>query len=123
MAERWKQRMMLANSQKDFDLTKGTVNYKAAFKTPSHSIYSLVDYLDTVTTKLAEDAPIENSAPLMKCETLKIKYPLSLAQYKAILANPYGLIVVDGEKCWLKEMQYEFKTGNTELTLIPKYEQ
>lgn len=123
MAERWKKRMMFANSQKNFDLTKGTVNYKAAFKTPSKSPYSMVDYLDTVTTKLAEDAPIENGAPLMKCETLKIKYPLSLAQYKAILANPYGLIVVDGEKCWLKEMQYEFKTGNTELTLIPKYEQ
>ena len=60
---------------------------------------------------------------IAKAETLKVKYPLTLNQYKAIKANPYGLIVVDGEKCWLKEMQYEFKTGLTELTLIPKYEQ
>lgn len=121
MAERWKQRIAFANSSKAFELTKGTVNYKAAYKTPSPS--PVVDYLDTVKTKLAEDAPIANGAPLMKAETLKIKYPLALDQFKAIKANPYGLIVVDGEKCWLKEMQYEFKTGLTELTLIPKYEQ
>ena len=123
MAERWKQRMAFANSSRAFEITKGTVNYKAAFKTPTPSSLQVVDYLDTVHTKLAEDAAIANGAPLMKCETLKVKYPISLNQYKAVLANPYGLIVVDGEKCWLKEMQYEFKTGTAEFTLIPKYEQ
>ena len=121
MAERWKQRMAFANSQRAFELTKGTVNYKAAFATKQST--GTTDYLDTVSGKLAEDATIENGAPLMKAETLKVKFPISLNQYKAIKANPYGLIVVDGEKCWLKEMQYEFKTGTAEFTLIPKYEQ
>ena len=122
MAERWKQRMAFANSSKAFELTKGTVNYKAAFALAQSSPNS-TQYLDTVSGQLAEDAPIANGLPLMKSETLKVKYPLTHNQYKTVKANPYGLIVVDGEKCWLKEMQYEFKTGLTELTLIPKYEQ
>lgn len=120
MAERWKQRIAFANSSKAFELTKGTVNYKAAYATQQSA--SQHTYLDTVAGKLAENATIANDSPLMKAETLKVKYPISHAQYNAVKANPYGLIVVDGEKCWLKEMQYEFKTGNAEFTLIPKNE-
>lgn len=127
MAERWKQRIALFNSALPLVLTKGTVNYKARIKCKQNSDKGsyMRFYLANanVSELLAEDAQIPHVAPLMKAETLKIKYPLTLNQYKAVKANPYGLIVVDGEKCWLKEMQYEFKTGNTELTLIPKYEQ
>ena len=127
MAERWKQRLALFNSLSPLVLTKGTVNYKAKIKCKQNedlgSYYRFYLANANVSELLAEDAQIPHVAPLMKAETLKIKYPLTLNQYKAVKANPYGLIVVDGEKCWLKEMQYEFKTGNTELTLIPKYEQ
>lgn len=128
MAERWKQRIAIFNTQSPHVLTKGTVNYKAKIKCKDtqdlggHRLYYLSNG-SVAGTLLSEDAQIAHQSPLMKAETLKIKYPLTLDQFKAIKANPYGLIVVDGEKCWLKEMQYEFKTGLTELTLIPKYEQ
>jgi hypothetical protein len=36
------------------------------------------------------------------------------------MANPYGIIRVDGEDYWLKEMQYEVTSGETEFKLIPK---
>lgn len=166
-ALRWIQRLFCINGLKAFELTSGTVNYKASFiaKHTSHSTgglfsFMLEDSMEDIPNKqvivhdeewgddaweeyqIKEDMPVceryykqnidgvdipqddDKIYPrIAKAETLKIKYPLSLAQYKAILANPYGLIVVDGEKCWLKEMQYEFKTGTAEFTLIPKYEQ
>jgi hypothetical protein len=36
------------------------------------------------------------------------------------MANPYGIITVDGEECWLKEMTYSFFKDEAELKLIPK---
>ena len=57
---------------------------------------------------------------IAKAETLKIKYPLTIPQYKSVKADPYGLIQVDGKLYWLKEMTFAFKSGETELTLIPK---
>jgi hypothetical protein len=36
------------------------------------------------------------------------------------MANPYGIIIVDGEECWLKEMNYSFFKEEAELKLIPK---
>ena len=128
MAERWKQRIAIFNTQSPHVITKGTVNYKAQIKCKNtqdlggHRLYYLSNGA-VAGTLLSEDAQIAHQTPLIKAETLKVKFPISLNQYKAIKANPYGLIVVDGEKCWLKEMQYEFKTGMAEFTLIPKYEQ
>ena len=106
-------------------MTKGTVNYKAEFGVSQQSTISppyYTYYLPTPRQVMAEDAPINNSKPLFRAETLKIEYPLTIQQYQAVKRNPYGLIVVDGVNYWLKEMRFEFKTGKAELTLIPKNE-
>lgn len=124
MAERWKSRLALFNSTSGLELTKGSVNYKAKFACKAATSYGYYKrfYLSNgyVSGQLAEDATIANATPKMKAETLKIKYPLTISQYKTIKANPYGMIQVDGSLYWLKEMTFTFKSGETELTLIPK---
>lgn len=125
MAENWAWRMATFNSVSPMEMTKGTVNYKAEFGVSQQSTISppyYTYYLPTPRQVMAEDAPINNSKPLFRAETLKIEYPLTIQQYQAVKRNPYGLIVVDGVNYWLKEMRFEFKTGKAELTLIPKNE-
>lgn len=117
-AERWRGYLSLFNSQRNIRFISGKVNTIAAF---APSIVSInAHYIDSPDEVLAENDDLEWEQPAMKAEKIKIKYPLTLTQYRAIAANPYGLIVVDGEACWLKEMQYELATGEAELTLIPK---
>lgn len=124
MADRWAWRLATFNSVSPLEMTKGTVNYKAAYKclvsTISPPYYTY--YLASPSSIIAEDEMIQNSKPLFRAETLKIKYPITISQYQSIKRNPYGIIVVDNEKHWLKEMKFKFKTGEAELTLIPKNE-
>ena len=130
-AERWKGYIASAVSDSNFKMTSGKVNCKASYETKGSEDYnpeypggpeSHIRRLVSVEGRtLAENEQISNNTPLLKSEILKIKYPISHTQYKAIMANPYGIIEVDGEKCWIKEMQYELKTGLADLTLIPKY--
>ena len=124
MAERWKSRLALFNTTSPLELTKGSVNYKAKFKCKAATSFGYYTryYLSRgyVSGQLAEDAQIANGTPQMKAETVKIKYPLTIPQYKLIKSNPYGQIQVDGALYWLKEMTFTFKSGEAELTLIPK---
>lgn len=125
MAQNWAWRMATFNSSSPMEMTKGTVNYKAEFgskysTTVSPPYYTY--YLNTPSQVIAEDEAISNSNPLFRAETLKIEYPITISQYQAIKRNPYGIIVVDGEKYWLKEMRFSFKNGKAEFTLIPKNE-
>lgn len=57
---------------------------------------------------------------VFKAEEVSLKYPISIEQYQAIKDNPYGLVVVDGEECWIKEFQYDFNSSEAEFKLIPK---
>ena len=57
---------------------------------------------------------------VIKAEELSITYPITLEQYQAIKQNPYGLVVVDGEECWIKEFTYDFNTSEAEFKLTPK---
>lgn len=124
MAERWKARLALFNTTSPLELTKGSVNYKAKFACKDETSYGYYKrfYLShgNVSGKLAEDATIANGTPKMRAETLKIKYPLTIPQYQFVKSNPYGMIKVDGALYWLKEMTFTFKSGEAELTLIPK---
>lgn len=57
---------------------------------------------------------------VFKAEELTVRYPISREQYKAIMKNPYGIVIVDGEKCWIKEMTYSFFKEEAEFKLTPK---
>jgi hypothetical protein len=69
---------------------------------------------------MKEDNDLADKTPRMRAEDMKIKYPITSIQYQNVMANPYGLIRVDGVDYWLKEMQYEVTSGETEFKLIPK---
>ena len=53
-------------------------------------------------------------------EKVYFEYPLEPFQLKAIKDNPYGRIVVDGEICYLSELEYQYKDGIAKFTVIPQ---
>ncbi len=57
---------------------------------------------------------------IFRAETIEFTYPLSVAEYKKVKANPYGLIEVDGVLGWIKEFSYSFSDGEATFKLIPK---
>lgn len=57
---------------------------------------------------------------VFRAEELSVQYPITLEQYKAIKENPYGIVSVNGEECWIKEFQYDFNTSEAEFKLTPK---
>lgn len=124
MAENWRGRMSLFNTNKNIQFVSGKVNYKAAAKPTryhgSYEAYYKYYEHDKKDTLIAEDSAMNYERPIMRAEKVKLKYPTTNDQYQTILANPYGLVRVDGADYWIKEMHREFTSGETEFTLIPK---
>lgn len=118
MAEQWKERLSLFNTANNITFVSGKVNSSASYKTNKTSSNVYYGDLDGIAFK--EDQTITRVTPRMRSEVMKFKYPISRVQYQNIMANPYGLIRVDGVDYWLKEMQYEVTSGETEFKLIPK---
>lgn len=139
-AERWKDFVFFANKKSDLVFSSGTGNYEGAYSNdtkPSsvaaslNEIYRPADTVGDVIHEyptydyvelplIRENQPIAYKDRIFKAETLSFKYPLTISQYKAIKANPYGLIEVDGIQGWIKEFTYTFNTGEAEFKLIPK---
>ena len=139
-AERWKEFLFFANKKSDLKFNSGKGNYKGAYRNNSTSnnaalffdkLYRPADtdgevIYEEPTTKWAnmplvvEDQPIEYSKGFLKAETIEFTYPLSVAEYKKVKANPYGLIEVDGVLGWIKEFSYSFSDGEATFKLIPK---
>lgn len=69
---------------------------------------------------LSEKDDINRTDSIYKSELIEFEYPLTLAQYNDIKADPYGQIVVDGEACYIQEIVREVMTGMCEFKLIPK---
>lgn len=64
--------------------------------------------------------------PLWKNELLSYEYPMSVADYRLIKAQPYGYISTqcgngDFEKHWIKEIKWKPAKGTATFTLKPKY--
>lgn len=122
MAERWRSQgaLFMTNANASgMDFSSGTVNYKASYTDrPTHSenIYSL-----DAQSCVAEDENIADNRSPQMAETIEFEYPITRAQFAAIKANPYGIIVVNGDHCWIKKVQYSVITGKTKFTLIPKH--
>lgn len=114
-AARWEDYLFAANGAKAMKFSTGKLNTSAQYSTNNNtSLWSVT------TDSTAENAEIESTHCIFKAETLSFKYPLTIEQYKAIKANPYGLIEVDGIQGWIKEFTYTFNTGEAEFKLIPK---
>lgn len=123
-ALRWLDFIFALQGQTEFRLTTGKLNLDAKATPKNNS-----NYLSDNSSALGGDrgAFKENSMlksayalPIVKPETIKIKYPVTVGEYKAIIANPYGIIRMDGADYWIKEFQYSFVDGEAEFSLIPK---
>lgn len=65
--------------------------------------------------------------PLWKNETLTYEYPMSLSDYRAVKADPYGYISAqcgsgDVLKYWILEIKYRIVKGRATFKLRKKYE-
>lgn len=71
-------------------------------------------------------ADINEAKPLWKPEYITFKYPLSVADYKTIMSNPYGYISYqcgNGEwkKGFVQEIRYQLNKGIADITLKSKW--
>ena len=139
-AERWKKWLFFANKHSDFAFTSGEGNYQGAYRnssknnsavlffdeiyrpadTDGNAIYEELELGHITMPLIAENQPITYEQGSMKAETISFTYPLSVAEYRKVKANPYGLIEVDGVLGWIKEFTYSFADGEATFKLIPK---
>lgn len=139
-AERWKKWLFFANKHSDFAFTSGEGNYQGAYRNSSKNnsaalffdeiyrpadtdgnvIYEELELGHITMPLIAENQPITYEQGSMKAETISFTYPLSVAEYRKVKANPYGLIEVDGVLGWIKEFTYSFADGEATFKLIPK---
>lgn len=78
-------------------------------------------YDQSYTSFVQENASINKETPYLKSQKVSFEYPISLQQWNSIRMNPYGYIRVNGERYWIKKVQYNFKTGLTKFELIPEW--
>lgn len=113
-ARRWSDRMCQYSGVDRLKYISGTRNTNARGRS----------IIKDAVLQIPDDFVIENDdialpSPLIKAETIEFDYPISLEQFNKIRINPYGYILVDGEKCYIKSVKYNFKTTLANLVLIP----
>jgi hypothetical protein len=124
MATRWKDYIFQSTSKSELRFMSGEINYQAEFDViPEErveygmTIYSLKNFASGM---LKENEDIANEKSLLRAESISLTYPITLEEYKAIKANPYGMVRVKGNDCWIKSFRYSFADGEAEFKLIPK---
>ena len=82
--------------------TSGTSNIEAsgAVKIENNTIY-LED--SAAGAVVAENQNIPKINPIIKPELIRCDYPFTFSDYKRIRSNPYGIIKVNGEECYIKK--------------------
>jgi hypothetical protein len=117
---RWAERFFEANSAKNtLAYTSGTGNVSAKGSVPDivENNYYLQDSAGGIV--LTENQLIEKKAPLLKPEILSFEYPMTFEQYAAVLRNPHGKIIVDGEACYIQKITPSLMKGTAAFELIP----
>ncbi len=100
------------------NMLAGSGNVVAQFKPAIGFDDSCEDALSGVVG--VENESLMYVAPVLRPEIIEFAYPLTVSEFEDIKANPYGVIEVDGEECYIQEAQREFATGETNFKLIPK---
>lgn len=105
----------------------GTGNIKAQGELPTYDPCRVEAAIKAENDELfRSDMITEHSLPVLKPETLKFTYPLTLEEYLNIKANPYGWINAqcgDGSyvKGYIQNINYRIANGNADITLILKW--
>ena len=126
---RWNGLLFLANGAERLKFSSGKLNFSAKFGTTKSrytqdsSLMYLDDELQQYEQYYSENGDVYKISRKFKAEVVELEYPMTFEQYKTIKNNPYGLVAVDGELCWIKEFTYSFADCTAELKLIPKAEE
>lgn len=62
-----------------------------------------------------------SNTPFLRPETVEFEYPLTFAEFAKIKANPYGMIVFNGEAGWIRSIEADLFRGIAKFVLIPEY--
>lgn len=114
-ARRWAKRIFQINSPlSEFEFTSGKGNIDAYGEAQSETYWK---YCDDTYGVLSEKSSINYVAPILKNETLYFDYPLRIEEYMQIKSNPYGYFLINGEKCYLKKIEYAYMDGLAKFEL------
>ncbi len=112
-------------------------NNKIFFSSGTGNIDAAIRYIDqcyfvgdivqlSEKQDLTYNTPITPKPPIWKNETITFEYPLSVSEYRAIKAAPYGTIRYqcgqgDFKDGFIKEIKYQPIRGTATFVLIKKY--
>jgi len=119
-AARWVKNLFKFNSAKSaISMSSSTGNVSAKCKTISQSNTYYLD--DPFSDQLvSESQNIDKIEPLQRSELLNVSYNLSIIEFNQIKNDPYGIIQLNGEDTWLKELEYDYSSGEAKFKLIPR---
>ncbi len=133
-AEKHKQSLFYSLRNNEFRFISGTGNYFVVGKGMKHEPDDLfVNYYleeHTELTSWGANGVYEYLGlgvgfgfynPFLRAEILKFEYPLKWTDYKRIKDNPYGYILVNGEKCFIWSVDYVLDSGLCKFELIPSF--
>ena len=116
-ALRWVDLLFTLNGQTKFSYTSGTglVDVKAI---PIQDNEYLSDNNKDGNFKENSDLLSSYAQKIVTPEVVSITYPISLSQYNEIMNDPYGVVLVDGERFWILEFEYSFVDGESTFKLL-----
>lgn len=111
IANRWK--FLIATPSRNNDIARfssGTGNYEAE--------YSQTDVPIEIYT---QNGDLTQNDAIFEAETLGLKYGISIEEFKNIMQNPFGTIVVNGVNYYLQKLEFKIKEPSR-FKLIKAYE-
>ena len=96
--------------------TSGTGNVNAEC-TPSTAYDDVCE--NSISGVVKENDNVPYTSPILSCELVTFEYPITLDQWRDLKNNPYDVIVVDQEECYLNEVRYNYNDGLANFSLIP----
>lgn len=119
----------LVNSTSRIFFASGTGNYIAEGELPAADVCRLETGVlpENNDLGISDFADQDDRTPLWKPETIQFTYPLSIADYLALKANPYGYIEFQcgtgtTERGFIKTIAYKPVKGEATFTLIKKWQ-
>lgn len=118
----------LSNTASKLFFASGTGNYIAEGELTSPDICKLENAVVAENDSLSKNEFNDTDwTPIFKAESISFNYPLSISDYLAIKANPYGYINLQCgtgvyEKAFIKSIAYKPAQGEAQFTLIKKWQ-
>jgi len=99
-----------SHKQEELIFTSGTGNINASIK------------ITDETNAIEENQSFPSGTPVFNHESMEIpEHPILPSEFRKIKNNPYGIIEVDGEQFYIKEVKYKRRSSMASFTLLPKY--